>query len=998
VTIDYRSPTEAFDSRFKVFHELMPKKITEILLVSSLYDACIMEEDGRLSEKIANEYRGLNLSRPPRLTWVSSAEEALEMLEKRSFDMVVTMLRLVDMDAFTLGEEIKRKCPCIPVILLTHSPLPSQFDPVRLKSRGIDKMYVWTGNADLLLALIKCEEDRLNVEHDTQKAGVRMILVVEDSPLYTSAILPTLYKEVVTQVQNVMEEVLNHEHRLLTMRARPKILVTQSYEEALEIYEHYREYILGVISDASYPKDGEVCDDSGYYLLSHIQGQQADIPLMMASTESSNRRVADVLGIYFVDKNSPSLSGDFHHFFVNELGFGDFVFRAPDGGEMGRASNFRALEKRLEDVSDECFYHHWTRNDFSRWFYARSETLLANRLRPATADDFQGNIADMKDFILKNIQDRRRSRQKGVVVQFDADEFDPETDFLKIGNGSLGGKARGLVFASMLLRHHPELHQEFENVEISLPQTLVITTEGFDAFVRENDLQWIAKADIPDEEVIEHFQNATFPGWIDEDLRAFLKEIRHPLAVRSSALFEDAQFMAYAGLYHTCMISSDHDELEVRLNQLISAVKLVYASTYFQGPKSFARRVGHRTEEEKMAVIIQEVSGYRWGDYYYPAVSGVAQSYNYYPFGKMEADEGIAAIAMGLGRTVVEGEQALRFSPKRPHILPQFSRVEEVLKNAQQSLYALKVGSKARTSVVDLNSEIDKLFIRDLNEDGPFKQLAGTYVREENTIRYGHQLRGPKVLTFDKILKYNIFPLPGLLSRILDIGTQGMGSSVEIEFAADLPRHPGEKGRFVLLQIRPMTDREELADVEISEAEKKASVCYSSHALGNVKGLPVKHILYVKPDAFDLKKTREIAREIGRMNAEMARREEKYLLLGPGRWGSADRWLGIPVTWEEISEVCGIIESSHKELKADPSQGSHFFHNITALGINYLSILEERGDSFDMAWLLKQPVAVDGEFIALATLDDPCVMKVDGRHAMSVLLPHGHYTVEDEEE
>lgn len=987
MTQNGRLSMEEFDSRFKVFYELMPCKIREILLVSSLYDACIMEEDGRLSEKIVTEYRGLNLSRPPRLTWVSTAEEALDMLEKRSFDMVVTMLRLVDMDAFTLGEEIKRKCPNIPVVLLTHSPLPSQFDPVRSKSRGVDRMYVWTGNADILLALIKSEEDRLNVAHDTDKAGVRIILMVEDSPLYTSAILPILYKEVVTQVQDVMEEVLNHEHRLLTMRARPKILVTQSYEEAMEIYEEYKEYILGVISDASFPRDGAVCDDSGYLVLSHIQGEQADIPLMMASTESSNRSVADELGIYFVDKNSPSLSGDFHHYFVNQLGFGDFVFRDSDGGELCRAPNFRALEKKLVDIPDEYFYNHWKKNDFSRWFFARSETLLANRLRPATDEDFMGNIADMKAFILKNIQERRRNRQKGVVVQFDADEFDPETEFLKIGSGSLGGKARGLVFASTLLRHHPELHDSFGGVEISLPQTLVISTEGFDAFVRENDLKWVAKADLPDEEVIELFQDATFPGWIDEELRAFLKEINHPLAVRSSALFEDAQFMAYAGLYHTCMISNDDAELEVRLNQLISAVKLVYASTYFQGPKSFARRVGHRTEEEKMAVIIQEVSGRRWGDYYYPAVSGVAQSYNYYPFGKMEADEGIAAIAMGLGRTVVEGEQALRFSPRRPHILPQFSRVEEILKNAQQSLYALKVGAKARRSVMTLNSEIEKLNIRDLDDAGPASFLSGTYVREENTIRYGHQCRGPKVLTFDRILKYNMFPLPELLSKVLEVGSQGMGCSVEIEFAVELPLKPGEQGRFVLLQIRPMTDRDELADVVITDEEKAAGVSVSSHALGNVKGQPVTHILYVKPDTFDLKNTREIAREIGRMNAEMARRGEKYLLLGPGRWGSADRWLGIPVTWEEISEVCGIIESSHADLKADPSQGSHFFHNITALGINYVSILAERGDFFDMEWLLEQPVAVDGEFTALASFEVPCVMKVDGRHAVSVLLP-----------
>lgn len=986
VTTDFRPLATDSDTRFKVFYELMPRKIREILLVSSLYDACIMEEDGRLSEKIVNEYRGLNLSRPPRLTWVSTAEEALELLESRPFDMVVTMLRLVDMDAFTLGREIKRRSPKIPVVLLTHSPLPSQFDPVRSKSRGIDKMYVWTGNADILLALIKCEEDALNARHDADLAGVRVLLVVEDSPLYTSAVLPILYKEVVTQVQEVMEEVLNHEHRLLTMRARPKIIVTQSYEEALEVYESYKEMLLGVITDASYPMGGAVSDDAGFHLLSHIQGEQSDVPIMMASTESSNRAVADKLGVYFVDKNSPSLSGDFHHFFMNYLGFGDFVFREPQGKELGRASNFRALEKGIEKLDEISFHEHWANNDFSRWFYARSEIHLANELRPAKDEDFLGDIAAMKSFILERIKERRRNRQKGVVVQFDSEEFDPDTDFMTIGNGSLGGKARGLVFASTLLRHHPEVHERFKGVEISMPQTLVITTEGFDSFIRENDLKWIAKANITDDEVIEHFQNATFPGWIDEDLRAFLKEITCPLAVRSSALFEDAQFMAYAGLYHTCMVSNDHDELEIRLNQLISAVKLVYASTYFQGPKSFAKRVGHRTEDEKMAVIIQVVSGKRWGDHFYPAISGVAQSYNYYPFGKMKAEEGIAAIAMGLGRTVVEGEQALRFSPARPQVLPQFSRVEEVLKNAQQSFYALKVGALGENSVMHLDSEIEKLYVGDV-EGGPIHLLSGTYVREENAIRYTPSARGPKVLTFERILKYDLFPLPKILCALLEIGKQGMGSSVEIEFSVELPENPSETGRFVLLQIRPMTDREALDEVEIHEEEKVGAVCLSKHALGNVKGLEVHHILYVKPEAFDLAATKEIAREIGRLNAELVRENKKYLLVGPGRWGSSDRFLGIPVTWEEISGVCGIVEASHEILKADPSQGSHFFHNITALGINYISILEGRGDHFDMGWLKGCCVSMEGAYTAVASLETPAILKVDGKHATGVLIP-----------
>ena len=975
-----------FDCRFKIFHELMPCRVREILLVSSLYDACIMEEDGRLSSKIVNEYRGLNLSHPPRLTWVSSAEEALDAIRHKKFDMVVTMLRLVDMDAFTLGREIKRECPNIPVVLLTHSAMPTQFDPKRHKTCGIDRMYVWNGTADILLALIKNEEDRRNVAHDTRMAGVRVILVVEDSPLYVSQMLPLLYKEVVTQVQRVMEEGLNEDHRILAMRARPKILVAENYEEAMEYYSLYRENILGVISDVRYPRGGESVADAGYHFLRHVREDHRDIALLMASNESSNRDVAKTVPARFIDKNSPSLSDEIHRFFIDNLGFGDFVFRMPNGTEIRRAGNFNAMERCLKTLPVESFYYHWQRNDFSQWLFARSEVILASILRPATDEDFAGDIESMHAFTLSNIRARRRARQKGVVVNFDHIDFDPETDFMKIGQGSLGGKARGLAFGQKLLQHHPEIRLMFLEQEIVLPKTLVVTTEMFDTFIRENGLKWLANVEVPDEEVVERFVKASLPAGLVRDLRAYLSEIDYPLAVRSSALFEDAQFQAYAGLYHTTMVPNDHEDIEVRLEHLLKAVKQVYASTYFRNPKSFARRVGHRTEDEKMAVIIQQVAGRRYDSLFFPAISGVAQSYNYYPFNKMKPEDGVATIAMGLGKTVVEGEKSLRFSPGRPDVRPQGNAVRDILQNAQQEFYALKLEGKREFDAMDLDSDTVKCDVQALDTKGPMAHLAGTFHRDEQEIRSSLSFPGPRVLTFDPVLKYDAFPLAMILAKLLDIGSQGMGSAVEVEFAVNLPEKKEEKPEFVFLQIRPMTDRKEFSEVEITKEEKKAAFCYSSCALGNVDGKPVEDIVFVKPSAFELESTREIAREVGRMNERLQSEGRKYLLVGPGRWGSSDPWLGIPVAWRDISGVSAIVETTHSLLNADPSQGSHFFHNITSLGINYICQLPTSEDFFDYHWLEQCPVVEEDRYTALVRLPSPAVLKVDGRRSTCAIF------------
>jgi CheY-like chemotaxis protein len=985
MTLPIESFSDEFDPSFKIFHELMAKKVRDILLVSTLYDAWIMEEDCRLSERIINEYRGLNLSNPPRFTWVSTAEDALAALDKKNFDLVITMLQLADMDAFGLGQEIKKKDPDLPVILLTHSALPSdESSRVFTQPPGIDRTFVWSGDTDILVALVKSAEDQMNVAHDTESAGIRVILFVEDSPVYISTLLPVLYRELVTQTQSVLEEGLNEEHRLLTMRARPRILVARNFEEAIKLYEACEPYVLGVISDVRFPRNGKLDDNAGVSFLAKIKKERFDIPLLLTSSESSNAEKAATIPAYFVDKNSPSLISEVRSFFLEHLGFGDFIFRMPDGREVARASNTRSLEKLLHNIPRESFRYHTTRNDFSRWLFARTEITLASKVRPIRDDDFS-SIDNHRQYLISIIQARRSRRQKGVVVNFEAGEFDLDTEFFKIGTGSLGGKARGLAFVSSLLQRLPAIHKKFENVNILIPQTMVITTEGFDAFVEQNDLKRFSKSDAPDEEIAAAFCKATFPQWIADDLKAYLASITYPLAVRSSSLLEDAQFRAYAGLYRTYMLPNDHPDLDTRLAQLINAIKLVYASTYFQSPKAFSRRVGQRTEEEKMAVIIQQLVGERYNDYFYPTISGVAQSYNYYPFSKMQPEEGIATVALGLGKTVMEGEKALRFSPRYPQILPQRTTVDDILENSQRFFFSLKMGGPYPELGINEDANLAKREVDDVTEDPPMKMLASTYIPQEHRMRDTTSIPGYRVLTFAQVLKYDLFPLAGLLSDVLGIGAEGMGCPVELEFSVNWPSEQKRKPEFALLQLRPMTARAELGKVEISQSDFSRAFCHSFHALGNAEKSDMADILYVKPDIFDAARTTDIAREIGELNSGLLRQGKKYLLVGPGRWGSADRWLGIPVSWAEICGVGAMVETSSPELRAEPSQGSHFFHNISTLGINYVTVTDKGEDFLNWNWLTSLPIANETPFVAHVNLDKPFVLKVDGRSSRCVM-------------
>jgi len=979
------STDKDLDLSFRVFFELMAKRVSEILLVSSPYDAFIMEEDGRLAERIIHEYRGLNLTRPPRLTYTSTATDALEALAKKEFDLVLTMPRIDDMDPYAFGREVKQKFANLPVFLLTHDTGRISDRQKIQSSPSIDRTFVWLGNTDLLLAVIKSVEDRMNVAHDTKRALVRVIILVEDSPFYRSSILPVLYKEIVIQTQAVMEESLNETHRILRMRARPKILLAENYEEALQLYRDFKPYVLSVFSDVRFPSDHQLDDQAGFRLLSVIKQETPDIPLLVFSSEESNRKTAEQIPAAFIVKQTPSLHTEIQKFFIDYLGFGDFVFRLPDGTEVGRAQNILAMERILPSIPEESIYYHAVHDDFSTWLMARSEIQLASQLRLVKATDFSSRKAAI-DYLIEYIRKMRRDRRRGVIVDFPPEEFDPETDFIKVGKGSLGGKARGLAFVWELLKQNADLDRRYPEIEITVPPMMVISTEGFDEFVDENDLHRLASGDAPDADIVKKFLAGRFPKHLEKILDIYLKDITYPLAVRSSSLFEDALFHPCAGIYSTCMLPNVHKDPSVRRNQLIQAIKRVYASTYLEAPRAFAGRTGHRIEDEKMAVIVQKLTGEAHGSVFYPAVSGIAQSYNFYPISYMTPGEGIVHIAIGLGKTVVEGGAALRFCPRYPQFIPQFSTVREMLSNSQRVFFALNMNDTIVAFGPAVDSTLIRMDIDDAVDHPAVRKLSSVYIPEDDRIRDGFQSGGYPVLTFAGILKYGLWPLPEILNDLLRLGRRGLGCPAEIEFSLNLPEDSSRKAQFSILQLRPMALSRIGSEIEISDRDIEEAVCFSKNAMGNGLLEDIADIVYINPETFDPARTIDMAAIVGKINVELRRQGRRYLLIGPGRWGSADRWLGIPVNWADISGVGAIVETTVKNLQADPSQGTHFFHNIVSIGISYITV-GKGGDGFiDWHWLQSLSAEKEIGSVRHVHLKQPLTIKVDGKRSIAVIL------------
>jgi hypothetical protein len=985
----FKQSANRSDPRFKIFHELMRQKVREILFISSPYDAWVMEKDRGLSEAIVLEYQGLNLSHPPRLNWVASVEEASAALKKQQFDLVIIMSQASDFPYTEVQKQIKQVSPGTPIVRLYHRAPGHLVSSHDADTPFIpDRTLMWSGDTKLLLATIKSIEDQRNATRDTDFAAIRVIIFVEDSPEYLSALLPLLYQELVGQTQAVIEEGLNQEHRMLAMRARPKILIAGSFEAAMALFETFEPYVLGVISDVRFPRNGKLDGEAGIHLLRNIHRKRFDIPLLLASSEPENAEKAKTIPASFVDKNSSTLHDEVHSFFLDKLGFGPFAFRISGGEAIASATNLHSLENGMRKLPDPIFYNHWIKNDFSRWLFTRAEIVLATGLRDVTAEDFDNDLTRMRSYLYQKIRDRRLQRQQGVLVDFDAEDFDVETEFLKIGDGSLGGKARGLAFFSSWLNEHPSLKKTFDQVDIYIPQTLIITTDCFEHFLQDNNLGSLILKDLDNEIIAGHFLKARFPDKIRNQLKAFLTHVRCPLTVRSSSLLEDAKFRAYAGLYKTYMLANDSDRLESRLDQLLNAIKMVYASTYYREPKAFSRRVGNRIEEEEMAVVIQRVVGERHNNYFYPALSGIAQSHNFYPFSRIKPEDGVATIALGLGKAVTEGENSLRFSPCHPEILPQHSTVDDTLKNSQRYFYALELGTPEIPSEalwLDDSATLRKRKISDAAHEYPVTALASSYDPQEHRLRESHTGHGYPVITFAPLLKYNTIPLADLLHELLTTGQEGMGGPVEIEFSLNLTGEKNQKPRLAILQIRPMGAHEELMTVDIEPADTANYFCVSYKALGNTINATMKDIVYVKPNAFDPAKTVDMARDISHFNAALNTAGQKYLLIGPGRWGSADHWLGIPVSWADICGVGAIIETFHPLINAEPSQGSHFFHNITSLGINYLTIDSPGKGYLDWEWISDFDILHETDYIIHACSKEPFVLKVDGRRSVGVL-------------
>jgi hypothetical protein len=975
-----------FDTHFKVFHELMSYKVMDILLVASAYDAYILEEDGSLASRIINEYHGLNLSRPPRITRVDGARKALQMIAGQPFDLVITMPHLGDVDSFEFGLSIKQLKPDLPVILLAHSvqglhPLPTHKD-----TSGIDQIFIWSGDTDLLLAIVKSVEDRRNVDNDTRKAQVRVIILVEDSPLYRSYFLPLMYKEVVHQTQAVLEESLNEEHRLLKMRARPKILVAQSYEEAMALYGRYQPYLFGVVSDTRYACDGQWCADAGLRFLQRIKQDIPDLPMLLISNEPENRAAAEKIPVQFLDKNSSHLFDELHAFFLDYLGFGEFVFRRPDGTEVARAANLRELERILPTIPDEPLCYHASRNRFSNWIMARSEIVMASHLRRVKVSDFADTGA-LRRYLIDAVHGLRKWRQKGVVVQYDAKTFDCRiSDLVKIGRGSLGGKARGLAFVANLLRQSPQLSEKYPGIDLRIPATLIVTTEGFDAFVTKNDLQQSRLQDESDERIARAFAAARMPAAIVQDLKDYLQTVHYPLSVRSSSLLEDAHDLPLAGLYKTFMLANDHADDEIRLDQLISAIKQVYASTWFEQPRRFALSTAYRQRREQMAVMVQQIAGRSYGNHFYPAISGMARSRNYYPIAPIRPDDGMVHITLGFGKDMTSGQGGLRFCSKYPAVLPDFSKTEDILANAQRQFYALALNS--RRAALDLGSDLVLRHIADAAGEPPVRQLVSTYLPQDGRIR-DTAAAGPKLVTFSSVLKHKVFPLSELVTDLLTLSRKAMGCHMEFEFAVNLDEGPDRPPEFFLLQLRPMPMGSDPYDVELTDADIQRALCFATRSLGHGKFSHIADIVYVKPQSFDAARTRDIAAQIGRLNAALKAQGTAFLLIGPGRWGSFDPWLGIPVKWEDINGAGAIIELRNTALKAEPSQGSHFFQHIATHGLPYLTIDEGGRDFIGWERIQRFDAVQETDYLCHARAPAPLLIKCNGRTSQCVILPPG---------
>lgn len=985
-SIDALWVEHGYGTRFQGFQNLMRLRIRDILLVSSLYDLYLFEEDGRLYELIRNEYQGLNLSHSPELTRVSSGHDAIALAkEEMRFDLIITTLHIEDMNATSFAKLVKKSGLNIPIVLLAHDNRELEYLLKSPDASVFDKIFIWLGDFRIIIAIIKSLEDKLNVEHDTRLVGVQTVIVIEDSVKYYSSFLPIIYTEMLKQSQRLISEGINLTHQFLRMRARPKILLCSTYEEAWEYFEKYKEYTLGVISDIKFPQNGSMNEKAGIDFAKKVKDEHSDIPILLLSNNTDGQPDAHKVNASFVLKDSPMLLSELRQFMNQYFSFGDFVFRTSDGYEVGRAGDLKSLADTLKIVPEESIRFHAERNHFSNWLKARTEFWLAHQLRPRKVSDYP-NVEALRQDLINSLQSYMNLRQRGIITDFTKESFDPETTFARIGGGSLGGKARGLGFVNTLINYY-NVRERFNDVQIYVPPAVVLGTDVFDQFVDENNLRKFALNCDDDEEITRMFLEASkFPEDILGELAAFLDVVHTPLAVRSSSLLEDSQYHPFAGVYETYMLPNKHANPLVRLNDLLNTIKRVYASTFYQSAKDYIKITTYRLEEEKMAVIIQKMVGRAHGVRFYPDFSGVAKSYNFYPHPPQKPFDGTVSVALGLGKWVVDGGNTVRFCPKYPNDVIQFHSVKETLDSSQREFFALQLDSSSDFGYATHDMLIGQFTLEIAKEDGTLSFVGSTYSPENDYIKDGLARDGIRVVTFGPILKNRLFPLPEILELLLDMGTWGMGTPVEIEFAVNLFSN-GKSREFGLLQMRPLVISRETEELNVEDIDQKKLLCHSSQVLGHGKIKDIYDIVFVDYHKFDRARSRDVAKEVTQFNTKLIYENRPYLLIGVGRWGTLDPWLGIPVNWEQIAGAKTIIETSFKDLSVTPSQGSHFFQNITSFMIGYFTINYQQQNHFlDWDWLYLQPPVEEKTFTKHLRLKKPIIIKMNGHRTEGVIL------------
>jgi len=986
---------KAYEFEDVAFNELMQNRINKILIVCSNYDYYMLEEDGRIDERIFNEYTALNLRYPPNFVHANSAKRAIKMLESNKIDLVITWLDIGNYKAFETSQQIKEAFPNVPIAALSHYSSELRKKVLRANTGIIDFVFHWNGNVDIFLAIIKLTEDRMNAEHDINKIGVKAILLVEDSLRFYSRYLPIIYKIIVKQTHSFMSEGLNEHRGMMLMRGRPKILLATNYEEGMLLFEKYQHNLLGVISDVSYFKGGKRDPNAGFEFLKYVRSLERYFPFLIQSSDNENGKIALELKGKFLYKHSETLGQELKKFINKYFSFGAFEFWDPKQMKvLAKVNDLNNFQKALVIVSGDAISYHAKRGEYSKWLKSRVLFPLANLFSKVEFEDFE-DAEHIREFLLKAIKAYRVFRSRGVIAKFDKNKYDEYLGFSRIGEGSLGGKGRGLAFIDSFLKRHRLFHK-YQDVNISIPRTVVISTEVFDEFMEGHELiDFVANCD-NDDEILAKFMSKPLPKWVLEDVQAFLNITSSPIAVRSSSVLEDSHYQPFAGVFATYMIPNT--EKEVMLNMACKAIKSVMASAFFHGSKSYLKATSHTIEEDKMAVILQEVIGKQYDDVYYPNISGVARSINFYPIGNELPNEGIANIALGLGEIIVGGGRTLRFSPAHPKKVLQLSSPDSTQRDTQQYFYGLDMNPDSYEASTNESINKKKITIRRAEKHGSLKFVASTYDLQNNIIKPGILHDGIRLITFDNILKYGTFPLPEILQDLLRIGQREMRNPIEIEFAVKLDVPKGQSKEFSFLQIRPIVESYEATGEIPKNIDINDTIIYSESALGNGKYEDIYDFVYVKPETFNNANTREIAAAVEKMNKKFIELDKNYVLVGPGRWGSSDPWLGIPVIWSQISAAKIIVEAGLNNFRIDPSQGTHFFQNLTSFKVGYLTINPFINDGFfDLDYLNKQEACYEDQYLRHICFEEPITIVIEGKSNKAAIFKKGYKLVKNSE-